>query len=198
MYFIHYLLKKEVFYFLFYEADVGRLLESEDYIMKKLLAFLLSTVMLLSVGSTTAFAAESTPKLTHNTTEATMYNVELNSDGIVSITNQNGKRMPASSISGYNNGNITSSSNGFLVWVNASGTGGMGVTVTTSCSSWNGTITFDLMGNNGSHPISGQYISSNGSTEFHNLSHSSPAYYLANFSGIPSGHTIYAQVWIYG
>ena len=166
--------------------------------MKKLFSFLLAIATVLCVCSANVFAAEISPEKPNETIDATMYDVELNSNGIVSITDENGGVVPLSTISGYSNGDLTDSSSGLLVWTDASGIGGMGVTITTSCSTWNGTMTFDLIGNNGSHPIKGEYISSNGSKEFHNLLHTSPSYFLATFSGIPSGHTVHAQIWIYG
>lgn len=158
--------------------------------------------------SATAFAAENGTN-SNNENNATMYNVVLNSDGIVSVSDENGDIvsisdeesgiMPLSSISGYNKGNLTSSSRGFLVWVDASGIGGMGVTVKTTCSTWkNGTITFNLAANTGAIPIKDAHISSNGETKWNDLLHGSPAYFLADFSGIPSGHTVTAEIWIYG
>lgn len=167
--------------------------------MKKFLSILLALLMLMSI-SATAFAAEPAEDISKKT-EATVYNVVLNSDGIVSVSDEDGGIMPLSSISGYASGSVTSSSPGFLVWVDASGIGGMGVTVKTSCPGWNGTITFDLISNDGnSHPVKGKSISTNGESQYHNLFHGIPvpAYYLANFSGIPAGYTVNAEVWIYG
>ena len=175
--------------------------------MKKFFSILLAMVMTFSLFAT-AFAAEPAVD-SNNENNATMYNVVLNSDGIVSVSDENGDIvplsdgesdiMPLSSISGYNKANLTSSSHGFLVWVDASGIGGMGVTVKTTCSTWkNGTITFNLVANTGANPIKDAHISSNGETKWNNLLHGSPAYFLADFSGIPSGHTVTAEVWIYG
>lgn len=175
--------------------------------MKKLFSILLTLIMTISI-SATAFAAETTHDFTKTKTP-TMYNVALNSEGIISISDKEGNTlrdlenansiMPLSSISGYNNGNLTSSSKGIIIRVSAEGIGGMGVTVKTSCSTWtNGTITFNLIADTGANPIQNAKISSNGETKWSNLMHGSPAYFLADFSGIPSGHTVYAQVWIYG
>lgn len=77
---------------------------------------------------------------------------------------------------------------------------GVGVTVKTSCSpNWkNGKITFNLLGSDGSHPLKNEIISVDGKSDWHNLLHKSPAYYLASFDGIPEGYTIHVQVWIYG
>lgn len=166
--------------------------------MKKVFSILLAFSMVMSL-SIPAFAAES-PVEVSVAAEATMYTMELTSEGIVSISDEDGNIMPFSSISGYQNGNVTENSNSFLVWVDASGLGGMGVTVKTSCSTWTGTITFNLIGDNGSQPIKNSSISTNGEKNYSNLFHGLPVpnYYLAGFSGIPSGHTIYAQVWIFG
>ena len=169
--------------------------------MKKLLSFLLAVTMMVSMLSVNAFAAEAECDVAEAPAEATMYDVELNSSGIVSITDENGAAAPrsvTSSISGYGNANLTSSSNVMVVWVDASGFGGVGITVTTSCSNWNGTITFNVTPNNGSAILGNKYISSNGTSEFHNLWHNSPAYYTIAFGGIPAGYTVHAQVWIYG
>lgn len=173
--------------------------------MKKIFNVFLALILTV-VFSAPTFAAE-TSSISAKSITPDIYNVALNSKGIISISNKNSIRdlnsnneiIPLSSISGYNNGNLTSSSKGFIVRVSADGIGGMGVTVKTSCPTWtNGTITFNLLGNNGSIPISNAKISSNGETKWSNLMHGSPAYFLADFSGIPSGHTVYAQVWIYG
>ena len=167
--------------------------------MKKLFSILLALVILLSFSSP-AFAAETTEDVS-NDVKATLYNVDLTSDGIVSVSDENGNIMPLSSISGYNQGDVSSNSSGFLVWVDSSGIGGMGVTVITSCSNWNGTITFNLASDTGSYAVKGAAIPTNGESQWHNLIHglpSTPAYYLAVFSGIPAGYTVHAQVWIYG
>ena len=166
--------------------------------MKKFFCILLALIMTTFLSSTAFAVAPSVDA--NNDVEATMYNVVLNSDGIVSVSDERGNIMPLSSISGYQNGNVTNGSPGFLVWVDASGIGGMGVTVKTSCSNWSGTITFDLMGDNGHYPIESEHIPTNGEKQFHNLMHGLPvpAYYLASFSGIPVWYTVYAQVWIYG
>ena len=167
--------------------------------MKRFLGILLALVMTMAV-STTAFAAEN-ETTNNNTVKATKYDVKLNSDGIVSVSDENGSVVPLSSISGYANGNVSSGSSYFLVWVDSSGVGCMGVTVKTSCSNWNGTITFSLVSDRGSTAISNQSIPTNGERQYNNLIHglpAQPAYYVANFSGIPAGYTVHAEVWIYG
>ena len=167
--------------------------------MKKLFSFLLATIMIVSVCSAQTFAAEVKPEAENTATKATMYNIELNSEGIVSVTDINGKELEESSISGYAQGNVTSTSTGFIVDVDASGMGGMGVTVKTTCSTWqNGTIKFTLANNYGDVVIRGEDIPSNGERKFEGLFHISPSYFSASFQGIPSGHTIFAQVLIYG
>lgn len=167
--------------------------------MKKILCTVLALVMMMSL-SATAFAAEPADT-TNNDVKATKYSVELDSDGIVSVSDENGNVMPRSSISGYQNGDVSSNSSAFLVWVDSSGIGGMGVTVKTSCPEWDGTVKFHLVSDRGSIAVNGDYISTNGETYYENLLHglpSTPAYYFANFSGIPDGYTIHVDIWIYG
>lgn len=174
-----------------------------EFSMKKFSCILLALLLVLSL-SIPAFAAEIQNDVNadvNTDVEATMYSLELTSEEIVSVTDEDGNIMPLSSISGYASGDISSTSSGFLVWVDSSGIGGMGVTVKTSCPNWNGTVRFDLVSDRGSKAVTEAYIPTNGSTEFHNLLHGlpgTPAYYLANFYGIPAGYTVNAQVWIYG
>lgn len=166
--------------------------------MKNLFCSILTLVLVLSI-SVTAFATDITRDANNDT--VTMYSLELTSEGISSVSDEEGNIVPLSSISGYACGDVDSSNPGFLVWVDSSGIGGMGVTVKTICPDWNGTIRFDLVSDRGSKAVLNQYIPTNGSTEFHDLLHglpATPAYYLANFSGIPKGYTITAHVWIYG
>ena len=171
--------------------------------MKKFLGIFLALVMMFSASTLTAFAAE--PE-TDNIRNATFYDMEVDSSGIVSITDEDGNEVDTSdsegqlrsSISGYNQADLTNTSNGLLVWVNASGIGGMGITVETSCSTWNGTVTLHIAPNSGSAVVNGDYISVNDHVEYHNLLHASPAYYYVGLGGIPSGHTVHIQVWIYG
>ena len=167
--------------------------------MKKCFCILLSLVMIMSL-SATAFAAE--PKdNSNNDVKVTKYDVELGSEGIVSVSDENGNIMPTSSISGYANADVTSNASSFRVNVSASGIGGMGVTVKTSCANWNGTITFSLISNTNSKPINQERIPTNDETYFNGLVQglpSSPAYYIALFEGIPSGYTIHVDIWIYG
>lgn len=167
--------------------------------MKKFFCIILALALVLSL-SVHAFAAEVTSDVKTDV-EATMYNLEVTSKGIISVSDENGNVLPRSSISGYASGDVSRDSTYFLVWVNSSGIGGMGVTVKTSCPNWDGTIRFDLVSDRGSKAITEEYITTNGTKEFHNLLHglpSTPSYYLANFSGIPEGYTVNAQVWIYG
>lgn len=167
--------------------------------MKKILCAVLVLAMMMSL-SVTAFAAEPV-NTTNNDVKATKYSVELDSNGIVSVSDENGNIMPRSSISGYQNGDVTSNSSGFIVWVDSSGIGGMGVTVKTSCPEWNGTVTFYLVSDRGSVAVNGDNITTNGETYYENLIHGlpgTPAYYLANFNGIPDGYTIHVDIWIYG
>lgn len=168
--------------------------------MKKIVSIFLAIIMMATLPSA-AFASEFSGEIESTLPKATLYNLALNSDGIVSVSDENGDIMPLSSISGYQNGNVSKGSSGFTVWVNASGIGGMGVTVKTSCPNWpDGEIRFTLIGENGSVPINNSLIYANGEANYSNLWHGLPvpSYYLAGFSGIPEGYTVYAQVWIFG
>ena len=80
--------------------------------------------------SVTVFAEDSSYNI-NDDVKTTKYSFVLDSNGIVSAFDENEDIMPRSSISGYQDGNVSKHSPGFLVWVDSSGIGGMGVTVKT-------------------------------------------------------------------
>lgn len=165
-------------------------------IIKRSLGLIIAMVMTCMCMVTSAFAAENEPA-----PEAKCYNLEVTSDGIESISDENGNdvdpNLLRSSISGYNQATISGNPVGVLVYVSASGTGGMGITVKTS-SSWSGYMNLDMIGSNGSIPLSGRAVYSNGETQVNNLQHNSPSYYVFSFRGIPSGQSVFVQIWVYG
>lgn len=166
-------------------------------IKRRILSLALSAVVACMSFGTTAFAAEPTEQL-----DATCYNVELTSEGITSITDQNGNTIDPysvtrSSISGYESDTLSGDSCGVQVFVDANGWGGMGITVKTS-SSWSGYMNLDVLGDDGNAPLTGKAIYSNGETQFSNLWHYTPMYYLFSFRGIPSEQSVSVQIWVYG
>lgn len=162
-------------------------------IKKRILGTFLSAMMGCMALSTTAFAAE--PQADVN---STCYSVELTSEGITSITDENGNAVsPRSSISGYASSTLTSNPAGVFVLVDSQGWGGMGITVKAS-SSWNGYMSLDVVGHDGSTPISGKAVYSNSETVFNNLWHNTPESYIFSFRGIPSGQSVTVYIWVYG
>lgn len=165
-------------------------------IFKRSLDIIMSMVMACMCMVTTAFAAE-----TETTPEAKCYSLEVTSDGIESAIDENGNKVDPgllrSSISGYNQATISGDPAGVLVYTSASGTGGMGITVKAS-SSWYGYMSLDMIGSNGSIPLSGKAVYSNGETQVNNLTHNNVGYYVFSFRGIPSGQSVFVQIWVYG
>ncbi|MBO5348520.1 MAG: hypothetical protein J6A89_01680 [Clostridia bacterium] len=167
--------------------------------MKKLIAgIFMSTLMFLMSFGMTAFAAESEV----DSCEATAYTMECTSDGIVSITDENGATAPASvmrsTISGYTQQTISGSPAGIVVYpTSASGAGGMGVTIECS-SSWNGAMSMDLTDTNGNVNVRGVRVVSNGTSKLTDMYHDSPSAVVLTFRGIPSGQSVFVKVWIYG
>ena len=166
-------------------------------IKKRLLSIALSAMFVCMSLGTTVFAAEP-----NEATSATFYNVELTSEGITSITDQNGNEInpdsvTRSSISGYESDTLSGDPCGVQVMVDANGWGGMGVTIKTS-SSWSGYMSLDVLGDDGNAPLTGKAVYSNGETKFNNLWHYTPMYYLFSFSGIPAGQSVSVQIWVYG
>jgi hypothetical protein len=165
-------------------------------IKKRILSIALSAMFVcMSLGRTT-FAAEP-----DGTTNAICYNVELTSEGINSVTDNDGNEInPAvlsSSISGYEQDTLSGNPCGVQVFVDASGWGGMGITIKAS-SSWSGYMRLDVLGADGSSPLTEKAVYSNGETKFNSLWHYTPSYYLFSFAGIPDGNSVYVQIWIYG
>lgn len=159
----------------------------------------IAIAMCICTLATTASAVEYKSTVTE---EATCYNLELTSNGISSITGTNGNNVPLSvlsSISGYKNGTLSTDPDGIAVYVDAVGSGGMGITVKTT-SSWNGYMSLDVFSyKGGSVPIEGASIYSNGERQFHDLTHGpAPVYYFFGFKGIPSGESVGVEIWIYG
>lgn len=168
-------------------------------LIKRWVAIFLVATMCLVTGAT-AFAAE--PETTES---ATCYNLEVSSDGIVSCTDENGNEVstisPRSSISGYGSDTLSSSNPAIVIYPDASGIGGMGITIKTS-SSWNGYMKLIAVAQYSSSSyatlIDDYAISSNTEVYFNDLLHRSPGYIMFAFDGIPSGKTVSAQIWVYG
>lgn len=166
-------------------------------IKKRLLGIVLSAMFVCMSLGTAAFAAEPVKPV-----DATCYNVELTSEGIASITDQDGNEIDPSSvtrssISGYESDTLSGDPCGVQVFVDANGWGGMGITIKTS-STWSGYMSLDVLGEDGNAPLTGKAVYSNGETQFHDLWHYTPMYYLFSFRGIPSGQSVNVQIWVYG
>lgn len=162
------------------------------WIRKRSLCIVLLSLFVLSF-STTAFASE-----IDNIDNTKCYNLEVTSEGISSITDENGDSVsPYSTISGYEQATLTNDPAGVQVFIDSSGWGGMGVTVKAS-SSWNGYMNLDILSPDGDIPAQGRSVYSNGETYLNNLFHYNPPYYLFSFRGIPSGQSVFVQIWVYG
>lgn len=167
-------------------------------LMKRTFAIFMAVVMCLFTG-VTSFAAETQP-----TEKAKCYNLEVSSTGVIFCTDENGNEVPyispRSSISGYGNDSISTENPAIVIYPDASGIGGMGITVKTS-SSWNGYMKLiagaQYMGSI-STIINNYAVYSNGETYFNNIMHSFPGYIVFVFDGIPSGVIVNTQIWIYG
>lgn len=171
--------------------------------IKRIMTTLLAAVTLLSM-STTAFAAENnSEQVVKDTSQATCYNMELTSDGVSSITDENGKSIsPRSSISGYDDGTLSSNPAGIIIYPDASGIGGMGATVE-SHSSWNGYMNLDILGSDGLTKATGLSVKTNTTWTLDSvfsggITHYSPSYILFSFRGIPQGQSVYVKIWVYG
>lgn len=165
--------------------------------VNRLLSILLAIMLVLGATGTQAFADEvSEPE------DATLYNVELTSEGIAQITDADGNPVTDSTrgtggISGFKQATLSNNPDGVFVVTQSWGFGGMGITIKTS-SSWNGYMSLDVITSDPSVIISGSSIYSNTETQFHNLMHYSPSYIIFKFSGIPSGQSVFVQIWVYG
>lgn len=168
-------------------------------VLKHITSIFMAALMLFTMSVTTVSATEN-----DTTPTATAYNVEVTSDGITSITDENGNVAPASvysSISGYGQATLNSNPAGITIYANASGIGGMGATVECS-SSWNGTMTLDILSSDGKTQVTGLSVPSKGTwyldDHVSNVVHYSPSYFLFSFRGIPSGQSVFVKIWIYG
>ena len=158
--------------------------------MTRRFVFISLVLVLILAFSAMAFAEE-------KSTPTKLYNLEVTSEGIVGINEASVERSTTSSISGYDARTVVNTDSGVTIFVDASGFGGMGVTIKAS-SSWNGTMYVHMFDNLGNVVFESEPVSSNGETQFHNLWHWSPDYFGVNCTGIPDGVSVYVQVWIYG
>lgn len=164
-------------------------------IKRRILGILLSAIFLCSSMRITVSAAEPAHE-----SESICLNLEVTSEGIVSVTDENGNDVPTpygtGSISGYKN--VTLNGNDvFILGVTAEGFGGMGVTFNCS-SSWNGYMKVDMKPKNGDFCLQNLAVSSNGETTVNNLWQFSPSYFYVFVNGIPEGQSVNIQIWVYG
>ncbi len=161
--------------------------------IKKVLSCIMATVLCLSFNAT-AFASEATEPAIEQSAQS------QNADIQFYTISSNGDIMPLSSISGYGQATLTSDVKGMLVTCSASGLGGMGITVDTSCRN---TYQVHLVGEPTSATISTSKIDTQISTNDHyengRLHHSGDfRYYLIGLDGIRSRDEVLVKVWIYG
>lgn len=163
---------------------------------KRLGSIFLAIVMVFSLTTMSAYAAEVDTE-TCDRANAQLVTYEVTSDGIRTVTS--GERTVNSYIDGYNQGSLgsTYNNNYIVIPVTASGSGGMGITVKTS-SSWSGYTSMMINTNLGDIYVSNYAMPSNGEVEFHNLTHYCPRTIEVTLQGIPSGKSVYIQVWVYG
>ncbi len=161
---------------------------------KRILAIFMATIMCVATG-VTASAAEP------GDMEATRYDLEVSSEGIVSCTDENGNSVsnisPRSTISGYTNGTVNRNNPMLVLYPDvATGIGGMGVTIKTS-SSWKGNFNVTI----GAHYVSGMNtvlqnasISSNAENYFEDLMHRAPGYLVFTFGNIPVNTNVKVEI----
>lgn len=165
--------------------------------VKRLLSIVLSIMLILGATGVQAFAADAT-----DTDNVTLNTVELTSEGIVQVTDDEGDPLDPSpliesSISGFKQATLNEDPAFVFVVTNATWFGGMGITVKTF-SSWSGYMSMDVVTSDGDLPLSGRAVYSNGEVQYHDLVHYSPSFMIFKFSGIPSDQSVFVQIWVYG
>ena len=122
----------------------------------------------------------------------------LNAESYVYEVTEDGMNLVRSSVSGYNQKSIVSGSRTLAINCTGSGAGGMGITIETSCSAGNYTLSYQGAASQGiATSISGT-MSTNGHVEKHNLYQEDLGQYIMTFS-LPSGVSSYfVKVWICG
>ena len=171
--------------------------------IKHIMTTLFVAVMMLSM-SVTSFAAGN-DNVPAEASKATLYNIEVTSNGIASISKEYGSNSTASvrsSMSGYEQKTLSGNPDGVIVYADASGIGGMGATVEAS-SSWNGYMNLDIVSSDGKTKVTGLSVPSNGTWKLDDVrpggvTHYSPAYFVFAFRGIPEGQSVFVKIWIYG
>lgn len=159
-------------------------------IKKRIFSVLLTLALCLTCAMPT-FAAEKAPAEASSTEKtAKLYTFEVSGDAERSVTR--------SSISGYNQKSITASNDYIFVPCSVSGSGGMGITIETSCSA--GTYSMEYAGapSIGVGYSIGGTMSTNDHVEIHDLFHGTNLEeYFITFNP-PSGVSVLVKVWIYG
>ncbi len=152
-----------------------------------MLAMVLCFSFVTSVSATENNSADSSNRRLLN---AESYTFEVTADGMELITR--------SSVSGYNQKAIVAGDQALVINCTGSGAGGMGMTIETSCSSGNYTLTYRGAAYEGiASSVSGT-MSTNGHIEKHNLYQEDLGQYVMTFP-LPSGVSSYfVKVWIYG
>lgn len=155
---------------------------------QRILSVMMSLTLCLSF-SMVAFAADCTKSMTCVETDANA--TALGDEGI----------MPLGSVSGYAQGTITKENNTLVVWCNSSGLfeSGMGITVKSTNANFSSAVGVKGYSKKGTaKSFSGLKLPMNDEIQVDNLTHRKLEAYIIEFSGLSSGQSFVAQVWIYG
>ena len=155
---------------------------------EKFLSIVLSLTLCLSL-SMVASAADVTENLTFTEPGANI--TVLGDEGI----------MPIGSISGYAQGTITKENNTLIVPCDASGIfdSGMGITIKSTNANFSTAVGVKGYLRKGTaSSFSGLKLPMNDEIQVSNLTHRSLEDYVIEFSGLSSGQSFVAKVWIYG
>lgn len=160
-------------------------------VTKKYIGALLLALSICISSTVSTFATKIPTDATSNNARSIIgeYTFEVCSNGINTLY---------SSVGGYNQKSITSSDRYLSIDCSGSGSGGMGITIETSCSY--GTYSIDYAGSSAigsASSISGT-MTTNSHIEKHNLYQTQLGQYILAFT-IPSNVPSYfVKVWIYG
>ncbi len=138
---------------------------------KRFIAFLTAAIMCLSLGLSVSAESINSPSGTFSTN---------------------------SSISGYEQANLTKDKAAMLIYVDAEGIGGAGITVKTSCSA-HYRIGLSVFSPDMSEAVCDNItFYTDSEVQFHDLIQMGGNPYVVILHDIPEGVTVFTQVWVYG